>query len=352
MRLLALVNEQLWIGHFDLWRAEGVIMYRNALLLTEGMEAGTATGGDARRGGRGLRRALTRLSSSSSGRESPRRRRLRRRCSNARRSLIGMIPGAQPLLLIGAGKMGGAMLESWLAVGLTRRWRRPDPYLEGRALAQLAQARGRDRESVAEAADRDYRVIVLAVKPQSMAEAWATWRLRRARHDHRVDRRGGASFRRSRRRFPKKQAIVRAMPNTPAQVGMSMTVAAPNAAVTSAKRAMVGVLFDAIGELAWVEDETLIDAVTAVSGQVRPMYSCSPNIWPTLLATLDCRIRWRPTRPADRGGLGRSSRREPVFAGCASQECYLSRRIYQLPSGERQQDKDLTYPHILYALAR
>jgi hypothetical protein len=41
MRLLALVNEQLWVGHFDLWQAEGVIMYRNALLLTEGIEAGT-----------------------------------------------------------------------------------------------------------------------------------------------------------------------------------------------------------------------------------------------------------------------------------------------------------------------
>ena len=41
MRLLALVNEQLWLGHFDLWQAEGVVMYRKALLLTEGMEAGT-----------------------------------------------------------------------------------------------------------------------------------------------------------------------------------------------------------------------------------------------------------------------------------------------------------------------
>ena len=41
MHLLALVNEQLWLGHFDLWQAEGVIMYRNALLLTEGIEAGT-----------------------------------------------------------------------------------------------------------------------------------------------------------------------------------------------------------------------------------------------------------------------------------------------------------------------
>lgn len=41
MRLLALVNEQLWLGHFDLWQSEGIVMYRNALLLTDGMEAGT-----------------------------------------------------------------------------------------------------------------------------------------------------------------------------------------------------------------------------------------------------------------------------------------------------------------------
>jgi len=41
MRLLAFVNEQLWMGHFDLWQAEGAVMYRYALLLTEGIEAGT-----------------------------------------------------------------------------------------------------------------------------------------------------------------------------------------------------------------------------------------------------------------------------------------------------------------------
>ena len=40
-KLLALVNEQLWLGHFDLWQSEGVVMYRNALLLTDGIEAGT-----------------------------------------------------------------------------------------------------------------------------------------------------------------------------------------------------------------------------------------------------------------------------------------------------------------------
>jgi hypothetical protein len=38
MRLLSAVNEQLWIGHFDLWSEEGMVMYRQALLLSGGAE--------------------------------------------------------------------------------------------------------------------------------------------------------------------------------------------------------------------------------------------------------------------------------------------------------------------------
>jgi hypothetical protein len=42
MRLISGVNEQLWIGHFDLWSKEGVIMYRQALLLSGGAEPSSA----------------------------------------------------------------------------------------------------------------------------------------------------------------------------------------------------------------------------------------------------------------------------------------------------------------------
>lgn len=38
IQLLAMVNEQLWIGHFDVWSAEGVIMYRHSLFLAGGAE--------------------------------------------------------------------------------------------------------------------------------------------------------------------------------------------------------------------------------------------------------------------------------------------------------------------------
>jgi pyrroline-5-carboxylate reductase len=61
-------------------------------------------------------------------------------------------------------------------------------------------------------------------------------------------------------------AIVRTMPNTPAAIGRGITVACANPLVTSEQREFCDLLLAAIGESAWVEDEALIDAVTAVSG--------------------------------------------------------------------------------------
>jgi pyrroline-5-carboxylate reductase len=56
------------------------------------------------------------------------------------------------------------------------------------------------------------------------------------------------------------------MPNTPAQVGMGMTAAIANALVREAQRAVVDALLAAIGKVAWLDDESQMDAVTAVSG--------------------------------------------------------------------------------------
>jgi pyrroline-5-carboxylate reductase len=61
-------------------------------------------------------------------------------------------------------------------------------------------------------------------------------------------------------------AVVRSMPNTPAAVGRGITVACANGHVTSGQRARCDELLAAVGEVAWVEDEALLDAVTAVSG--------------------------------------------------------------------------------------
>jgi pyrroline-5-carboxylate reductase len=69
-------------------------------------------------------------------------------------------------------------------------------------------------------------------------------------------------------------AIVRSMPNTPAAVGRGITVACPNRHVGAAQRELCNELLAAVGEVAWVDDEGLLDAVTAVSGAARPMSSC------------------------------------------------------------------------------
>lgn len=61
-------------------------------------------------------------------------------------------------------------------------------------------------------------------------------------------------------------ALVRAMPNTPAAVGRGVTVAVANARVDDDARRRCSRLLEAVGEVAWIEDESLMDAVTAVSG--------------------------------------------------------------------------------------
>ena len=61
-------------------------------------------------------------------------------------------------------------------------------------------------------------------------------------------------------------AIVRCMPNTPAAVRRGMTVACANAGVSAEQRSTCADLLEAVGEVDWVEDEALLDAVTAVSG--------------------------------------------------------------------------------------
>ena len=66
-------------------------------------------------------------------------------------------------------------------------------------------------------------------------------------------------------------AIVRTMPNTPAAIGRGITVACANPLVSFDQRQLCDRLLAAIGESAWVEDEALIDAVTAVSGS-GPVY--------------------------------------------------------------------------------
>jgi pyrroline-5-carboxylate reductase len=171
-----------------------------------------------------------------------------------------------PLLLVGCGKMGGALLRGWLAGGLSpKKTVVVEPQEAGRAaLAGLGVTVLADPGALP--ADFAPRTVVLAVKPQQMEAALPAYRRLVRPGTFFLSIAAGKTIGYFERHLGAGTAIVRAMPNTPAAVGRGISVACANPHATAAQRAAATALLAAAGEVAWVEDEGLIDAVTAVSG--------------------------------------------------------------------------------------
>lgn len=180
--------------------------------------------------------------------------------------MTGVSGAGFPLLLVGYGKMGGALLAGWLKQGM-----RPENVTviePGEAAAAAARAEG--ARALADAADlpSGYRpeVVVLAVKPQAMDGALAPLVRLAGPETLFLSIAAGRTLADFAARLGAGTAVVRAMPNTPAAIGRGMQVACANAQVSEAMRTRAESLLAAVGEVAWVRDETLMDAVTAVSG--------------------------------------------------------------------------------------
>jgi len=172
-----------------------------------------------------------------------------------------------PIILAGGGKMGSAMLVSWLDRGVDpSSMFVVEPHADNAAV--LAGRHGVTVFADASEISTDVRphTIVFAVKPQvmeSVVPAYAHFVGTRPVFLSIAAGRTIASFEDL---LGSEAAIVRAMPNTPAAIGRGITVACSNGAVTDAQRVTCTGLLEAVGEVAWVEDEALMDAVTAVSG--------------------------------------------------------------------------------------
>jgi pyrroline-5-carboxylate reductase len=178
-----------------------------------------------------------------------------------------MLAGAQPLLLVGAGKMGGAMLEGWIRRGIDpSRVTILDPLIDEARRAELTQAGVRHSARAEQVRGEPFKVLVLAVKPQTMPEVLPAIAPLALEDTVIVSIAAGVRLATLQAPFRPAQPVVRAMPNTPAQVGQGMSVAVANSQVTVSQRAIVEGLLAAVGKVAWVDDEKLIDAVTAVSG--------------------------------------------------------------------------------------
>ncbi len=168
------------------------------------------------------------------------------------------------LVLVGAGKMGGAMLQGWLALGLSPTAVSVlDPFAS-QELIDLCSGQGVALNPPLANVSAP-QVLVLAVKPQMLDQAAPDIARLVGPDTLIVSIMAGKTMADIAARLPA-SAIVRAMPNTPAAVGRGVTGVAASAGVTPAQRASADALLRAIGRVEWVADESLIDAVTAVSG--------------------------------------------------------------------------------------
>ena len=171
----------------------------------------------------------------------------------------------QKFLLVGCGKMGSALLCGWLGRDV-----KPDAVMvvEPFDTGTLNQQFGVTVIKEVAELEKTYQpdVVAFAVKPQGMAAIvpdYARFVLPATVFLSIAAGRPIAFFE---EHLGGRAAIVRSMPNTPAAVGRGITVACGNAHMSDDQRLICHALLEAVGEVAWVDDENLLDPVTAVSG--------------------------------------------------------------------------------------
>src|SRR5829696_2900796 len=181
--------------------------------------------------------------------------------------MAGSAPFPLPssLVLVGAGKMGGALLEGWLSVGLNAPSAaildpKPAPDIEA-----LCGRRGIALNPLV-AHLRPPEAVVLAIKQQSLDEAAPMVDRLIGPDTLLVSILAGKKVRDLRRRVPQARAVVRAMPNLPASIGRGATGAFANPETSESQKAIAHALLASVGIVEWLGSEALLDAVTALSG--------------------------------------------------------------------------------------
>lgn len=170
---------------------------------------------------------------------------------------------AETVLLVGCGGMGRAMLTGWMGADAPPEALvvEPDAGLR-EAAAELGAKVFADADALPGSVKPD--MVVLAVKPQVMRAVLPAY----ARFDKAcfVSIAAGVRMRTLAADLADGAPLIRCMPNTPAAIGEGMMVCVGSDAVTREMKALATRLLTTSGEVAWIDDEGLMDAVTAVSG--------------------------------------------------------------------------------------
>ncbi len=157
------------------------------------------------------------------------------------------------VLLVGCGKMGGALRARWAE-------------LADISLSTIEPNGGHYTALAGVSAHYVPDLILFAVKPQSLDELLPEYLARFGTRSLYVSIAAGKTLEYYADQLGKRARIIRAMPNTPAMVGAGMTVLVANEQASVADRALSERLFNAVGKTLWLEDEVTMHAVTALSG--------------------------------------------------------------------------------------
>lgn len=169
------------------------------------------------------------------------------------------------LVLVGTGKMGGAMLEGWLKNGTDpSRIIAVDPSPPGEMKALIDQYAIRHNPPLDTI--KDAEVVVIAVKPQVMDSVLPNISVLKGSNPLVVSVAAGKKIAVFEEHFGKTAAVIRTIPNTPAAIGRGITAMAANPHVSESQKVLASALLSAVGEVVDVKDEYYIDAATAVSG--------------------------------------------------------------------------------------
>lgn len=171
---------------------------------------------------------------------------------------------ADKLVLVGAGNMGGALLAGWLNGNAAFDISVIDPKPSDAMAIKMASHGVAHFADAGGAPTADY--LVVAVKPQMMSAVLPALAVLVGSETVVISVAAGTSIASLAAPFGKETKVVRVMPNTPALVGRGMSVCFANEKVSATQRAAINGLMAAVGEVAWIDDEGQMDAVTGVSG--------------------------------------------------------------------------------------
>ena len=169
------------------------------------------------------------------------------------------------LAVIGAGKMGGILIEAFVKHDLVRpRDIAATVHREGperKMLSKHGIKAGTDNRAAAKGAD----VILLCVKPQTLAPVLEEIQPEMDEKKIVISIVASMPTETIERRLGGKVAVLRAMPNTPSMVGEGMTAICKGKHATEEHLSLARKLFDAVGKTV-VTEERHMDAVTGLSG--------------------------------------------------------------------------------------